>query len=344
VASRYGLTAGLWLVSLLLLTLLVIRGGPWLWPRLFPSPEQASAPEAGLQLEPALVAEVVHRALVTLGAPGEGSDTLIELPQGASARDLELALRATPDLRETEVYVTPVDDLLWRLRVLQEGRLLHKRDVRPWLPERPQVSGTDPPELGFIVLFEEPDDAAVRRVGAWQAPLAVGLPPFAPHAVKSARQASWSSKGVVVLADPLQDLEEQLLASPEAGAVLVRRPLPDGLDPAAWLAPVQRLGLALIDGTEGDSTALRRAAREQGVPCARLSAHLGAASSAPLSAPEGEILGRNLAVRRGHGILTVDGTEEGLAQLEAFIDDARADGYAIHFPTEVARLAALSVP
>lgn len=332
-AGRYGLTAGLWLASLLLLVLLVARGGPWLWPRLFPAPDPEEADTQGGvdALEPALVAEVVQRTLATLGAPGDGSDTLIELPQGAAARDLELALRAEPRLDGAEVYVTPVDDLLWRLRILERGRLLHLRDVRPWLPERPQVSRTDPPELGIVVLFEQPDDPAVRGVGGWKAPLALGLPPFAPHAVKSARQAAWSSKGVVVLVDPGQDLEEQLLAAPEAGAVLLRQPLPAGMDPSEWLAPAHQLGLVLLDGSPGDTVALRRAADELGVACARLAAHLGR--------PEAEVLARNLAVRRGHGIVTVDGTVEGLALLEEFIADARADGYEIRFPVEVARLA-----
>lgn len=332
-AGRHGLTAGLWLASLLLLVLLVARGGPWLWPRLFPAPaDEVHTPDpTDSALEPALVAEVVHRTLVTLGAPGDGGDTLIELPQGASARDLELALRDAPGLAGAEIYVTPVDDLLWRLRVLQQGQLLHRSDVRPWLPARPQVSGTDPPELGFVVLFEQADDAGVRGVAGWKAPLALGLPPFAPHAVKSARQAAWSSKGVVVLADPAIDLEEQLLAAPEAGAVLLRQPLPGGVDPRAWLEPVDRFGLVLLDGLPGDSAALRRAAEELDVGCARLATHLGG--------PEGEVLGRNLAVRRGHGIITVDGTGEGLALLEAFIEDARADGYAIRFPVEVARIA-----
>jgi hypothetical protein len=334
VAGRHGLTAGLWLASILLLVLLVVRGGPWLWPRLFPAPTDTSVADPageGQAREPALVAELVHRTLVTLGAPGEGSDTLIELPRGATARDLELALRAEPGLRGTEIYVTSVDDLLWRLRVLEGGRVLHRRDVRPWLPERPLISGSDPPELGFVVLFEEQDDAAVRGVGGWKAPLALGLPAFAPHAVKSARQAAWSSKGVIVLIDPALDLQEQLLAAPEAGGVLLSGPLPAGVEPAEWLEPIDRLGLVLLDGSGGDSTAVRQAADGAGVAWARVVASLGT--------PEAEVLGLNLAVRRGHGIVTVHGTEEGLALLERFIDEARTDGYAIHFPVEVARLA-----
>ena len=332
-AGKHGLTAGLWLASILLLALLVVRGGPWLWPRLFPAPVDPASGGPGEDeeaLQPALVAELVHRTVVTLGAPGEGSATLIELPRGATARDLELALRADPGLEGAEVYVTAVDDLLWRLRVLQGGRLLHRCDVRPWLPERPLVSGSDPPELGFVVLFEEADDAAVRGVGGWKAPLAVGLPAFAPHAVKSARQAAWSSKGVIVLVDPALPLEEQLLAAPEAGGVLLRSPLPTDVDPATWLEPLDRFGLVLLHGSAGDA-GLRRAADAAGVAVARVAAHLGT--------PEAEVLGLNLAVRRGHGVLTVDGTEEGLALLERFIADARSDGFAIHFPVEVARLA-----
>jgi hypothetical protein len=335
VRSRRSSELALWVVVLVLLALLVGRGGPWLWPHLFPSPgggdggeEPATTSAAGEPLSPVEVAEVVHRTLVTLGLPGEGSASTIELPRGASARELELALRADPRLADAEVYVTRVDDLLWRLRVIQRGEVLLKRDVRPWLPERPVVSGSDPPELGLVVVFRQADEARVREVGRWKSPVALAMDPYAAHAVKSARQATWSSKEVVALVDPAQDLAEQLASAPDAAAVLLEGALPEEIDPAVWLDPLVELRLALIDARTGEPGELRRAAWEAGIPYLRRAGDLGE--------PGGAVLARNRSVRRGYGVITADGTEAGLAALEAFVEQARADGYSIVFPAEVA--------
>lgn len=332
--DRLRVTIGLWLVALLLLGLLVARGGPWLWPRLFPAPggpgheERRTAPAGAL--EPPLVAETVHRTLASLGTPPDAAGDSIHLPQGAGARDLELALRAEPVLASAEVYVTPVDDLLWRLRIIERGRLLMIRDVLPWLPERPAFPASDPPEIGIVVLFRGEDDAGVLDVSGWRSPLALGLPPFATHAVRSARQAAWSNKGVVALVDPATDLGEQVQASPDAGAVLLESDLPVGTDLVAWLAPLDDAGLALIDARAGDPAPLRRAAADRGVSCVRLAARL--------DRDGGDTLARNLAVRWGHALVAVDGSEKGLAALERFVESVRQDGYSILFPSEVALL------
>lgn len=331
-------TAFLWFLGAAGLTVAVARVAPWAWQHLFPVPgttEAATstpAPEVNLPT-PALVAEIVHRTLVTLGAPGDGGDDLLELPRGASARRLQDALRAHDGLSDCEVYVTKVDDLVWRLRVIGEQDLLLTREVRPWLPERPVVSGADPPELGFIFLLEERDDARLRGLGRWKSPLAVGLRPYASHAVASSRQAAWDSKEVALVLSEGEDVAEQLAAAPDAQVALLAHELPAGVDPASWLAPLGARDVALIDGRSADPTALRGAAEAAGIGYLRLAAHLGDDG--------GEVLARNLAVRRGYGIVTVDATDEGTAAAEAFIEAAKADGYAILFPVEVARMHAV---
>ena len=216
-------TAILWILGAVALTLAVVRVAPWAWQHLLPVPgtteASASTPAPALDLpSPEMAAEIVHRTLVTLGAPGDGGDDLLELPRGASARSLQEALRAHEGLRDCEVYVTKVDDLIWRLRVIGAQDLLLTREVRPWLPERPVVSGSDPPELGFVFLLEERDDSRLRSLGRWKSPLAVGIRPYASHAVASSRQAAWDSKEVVLLLTEGEDVAEQLAAAPDAAA------------------------------------------------------------------------------------------------------------------------------
>ncbi len=330
--GRHPLTAALWLAFVVVLGVAVVRGGPWLWPRLFPAPGPGSEVITPPDLPSAvLVAEVVHRTVATLGPPGDpGNEDAIVLPPGATGAQLQAALRADERLAGAEIYVTRSDDLLQRLRVFSGGQLLLQRDVRPTLPERPVISGTDPPELGFVFVFRERDDAGVQAVGRWKSPLAIGLQPFAPHSVKSARQASWSSKEVVLVVDPGHDLNEQLVAFPDASAALLEGALPDGTDPSAWVAPLAERQLALIDGRDGPPGELRDAAAGAGVSYVRRAGHLSDAESA--------IWIRNRAVRRGYGIVTVDATAQGRATAEQFIEEARTDGCPIAFIAEVARM------
>ena len=275
----------------------------------------------------------MNRTLITLGAPGDGpgsGDDLLELPKGASGRALQDALRAHPDLAACEVYVTKVDDLAYRLRVFGDRNLLLTRSVRPWLPERPVVSGADPPEIGVIFLFgDDRDDATLRRVTRWESPLAVGLPPFAAHAVGSAREAAWASKEAVVVLREADDVEGQLAAMADARVALLTVD-PPAEDPAAWLEPLADRDVALIDARDADPTELAAAAATAGVRYLRRAGHLGA--------ERGPVVARNLAVRRGYGIVTVDASAEGVAAAEAFIEQARDEGYALVFPVEVARL------
>ncbi len=327
-------TALLWLLGAAVLTLTVARLAPWAWQHLFPVPGAATAADPVSPTPPLpsseRVAEIVHRTLVTLGAPGAGGDDLLELPRGASARAFQEALRAHDGLAECEVYVTPVDDLVWRLRVFGAQDLLLTREVRSWLPERPVVSGSDPPELGIVFLFEERNDAVLRGIGRWKSPLAIGLPPYESYAVATARQAAWDSKEVVAVLSAGEDVAEQLAAAPDAQVALLLHDLPDGTDLSLWLAPLAERDVALIDGRLVNPTALQTAAEEAGVAYLRRASHL--------TEPRGDVVARNLAVRRGYGIVTVDATQDGVAAAEAFIDGAKADGYAIVFPVEVARM------
>jgi len=331
-------TATLWLLGVAALALVLVRGSPWALEQLFPVPsavEPASAEGAATPAVPSpeRVAEIASRTLVTLGAPGESGDDLLGLPRGASARALQDALRAHQGLAGCEVYVTRVDDLEWRLRVFGGGGLLLTREVRPWLPERPVVSSADPPEIGIVVLLEERDDARLRGVGRWKSPLGIGLRPFAAHATASARQIAWDSKEVVAVLSAGEDLAEQLAAAPDAQVALLLHDLDTAVDPGAWLAPLLRRDVALIDGRSADSTELRVAAEAAGVRYLRRAAHLGDANA--------DVVARNLAVRRGYGIVTVDASDAGIAEAEAFVEGVKAEGYSILFPVEVARMHAV---
>ena len=329
--GKHGVSVGLWVAAAALITLASVRGGPWLWARVFPPPGPGERPtvEEGDPLTPELVAEVVHRTISTLGTPDPDVAEGLQLPRGASPRELQDALRLQPRLAGAEVYVTRVDDLAWRLRVLRSSEVLLRSDVRPWLPDRPVVSASDPPELGVVIVFREPDEAALRSVGAWESPLAIGLAPFAAHTVKSARQAAWSSKGVVVVLDPNEDLREQLAAAPPASAALLEGDLPaDAL--GVLLRALAERDVALVDGRPIPPASMERAAADAGVRYLRRAAHL--------SGPDSQVVALNLAVRRGHGLVTADADEQGLDAAEEFITSARADGYSLVFPGEVARI------
>jgi len=325
-------TLFLWTLGIVTVGLAVARGGPLAWEHLFPPPSAGdTVAEAGSFPGAERVMEVVHRTLATLGTPPEGGEELLLLPKGASPRGLQDSLRAEEPLAGCEVYVTQVDDLLWRLRVFGGGEPILQRDVRPWLPERPVVGGTDPPELAFVVLFDERNDEQLRAVGRWKSPLAIGLSPFAPHAIASARQAAWDSKAVAIVLDPTTDLAEQLDAAPDATVALLSSQIPEGVGLAGWIAPLTGRGVALVDGRSASPELLRAAADGASVPYLRRAGHLVGSEA------EAEVLALNRTVVRGHGIVTVDGTAEGVDRLERFIDAAKADGYRIVFPAELLR-------
>lgn len=329
-------------VSLLVWTLFIggvglftFKGLPWLWPQLFPVPvtvEQdgpAGAEQAALR--PELAMEVLRRTLASLGATGEEAGNGVELPQGRSARDLELALRVDPRLEGADVYVTRVGDLMHRVRIFNEKVLILQEDIRPWLPEHPVVSTVNPPELGFVVVFRLGNSETVGEVARWRAPVSLAVPPDAPHTVRTARRASWSSKGVLILAQPDRGLAEQAAAAEHASGVLIEQLPGAGVDLLAWLQPLQPDNLFVLDATGLEDASLEAAAKQLGLD------YLKSAGRLDPSDPQSAILARNLTVRRGHGLVVVEGDQDSVRFAADFIDDARGAGYSLRFPVEVAR-------
>ncbi len=332
-AGRHLFSVGLWVATTLVLALGVVRGGPWLWERIFPGPrelgvEAQEADEDGL-LNPERVAEELHRLLASWGAePGPEVET-VYLPQGRTPSDLQDALRRRPPLAEAQVYVTEIDELTHRLRVFRGRDAMLNRRVRTWLPERPVVSSTAPPRLAVIPILRSGEMRELRRVLRWKSPLAVGLHPFDPAAVKARREASWASKGVVLVVDPKDELEAQLEAVPEASGVLLEEDLPEGLDVGEWAAQLANADTFFLDGRSRPGGKLVAALEQYRVEVVSRSAHLGSVEAATVA--------RNLTVRRGRGIVTVDLNPDGVADLQAFIETAEEDGFSLVLPSEVAR-------
>jgi hypothetical protein len=345
-SNRHTLRLLVWTLVLGGVAMFAFKGLPWLWPQLFPVPDPPSSAALGdsvdarSDLSPELAMEVLRRTLASLGATGEEAGRGIELPQGRSGRDLELALRADPRLGGCEIYVTRVDDLMQRVRIFNEKTLLLQEDIQPWLPERPIVSTVDPPELGIIVIFRGGNAGSVGEVVRWRAPVALAIPPDAPHTVRTARRASWSSKGVVILVHPDRDLVEQTAAAEDASGILVEELPPPGTDLREWLKPLQPDDLFVLDASGAEGLALQQAAAVLGLDYVKRAAHLdpGDAASA--------VLARNLSVRRGYGLVTVEGRPADIEFAAVFVNEARSEGYALRFPVEVARQhgAGLSVP
>jgi len=254
----------------------------------------------------------------------------IYLPEGHRPQELQDTLREREPLSELEVYVTRVDDLLFRLRIFSGPNLLLQRDVLPWLPERPSVSGVDPPETAFVVILGNQESPVLEEVCSLRAPLAIALPPFAAHAVKSMRFASRCNKGVLLLLDPGDDVAAQLAAAPEASGVVLESQLGEDVALESWLEPLAESGVFLLDGRpSGSLPSLEASAKALGIPYLRRSGHLRRVSDL--------VFARNLTVRRGYGFVSADGEEETLDLLRDFIESARDDGYNLLFPGEVAR-------
>jgi hypothetical protein len=333
-------------VSVAVVALGLVRIGPWLWVNLFPAVANEGysdgAPAglgdaAGAVPTPEQAAEALHRVLANWGAGDAPELDTIYLPQGRRPGELQDTLRGLEALSALEVYVTRVDDLLFRLRIFSGPNLLLQRDVFPWLPERPSVSGVDPPETGFIVVLGEHESDALSEVCSWRAPLAIAVPPFAAHAVKSMRFASRCSKGVLLLLDPEDDLADQLAAAPEASGALIESQLEEGVAAQQWLRPLVGAGVFLLDGrASGSLPSLEKPARKLGIPYVRRSGHLRRDSDL--------VLARNLTVRRGYGLVSAGTDEDGLSLLKDFIESSRVDGYTLLFPGEVARAHGLEVP
>ena len=339
--GRHTFTAGLWLISAAIFCLSMVRLGPWLWVHTFPTVEvlggaeveQFGASDAAVPAQaksPEQAAEALHRVLSNWAVGNAPEPERIYLPEGRRPSQLQRTLRDLDSLAGLEVYVTRVDDLLFRLRIYSGAQLLLQRDVFPFLPERPSVTSTDPPEASVLVLLGTEESEVLDRVCAWRSPLAIVLPPFAAHAVKSMRFASRCSKGVLLLLDVEDDVAAQLATAPEASGVLLLDELEDGLDLDRWLRPLLTADVFLLDGRpSGSLPGLEQPARALGLRYLRRAGHLTQASDL--------VLARNLTVRRGYGLVSAQDDEVGIRLLETFLDDARDDGYNLIFPAEIAR-------
>jgi hypothetical protein len=337
--GRHTFTAGLWLISAVLLCLGLVRVGPLLWANVFPGIGEPSLAEDGELVQasaaqssttPEQAAEALHRVLSNWGVSNAPEPDRIYLPPDRRPGELQDTLRQLESLASLEVYVTRVDDLLFRLRIYSGAVLLLQRDVFPFLPERPTVTSVDPPEVGVVVVLDDEESDVLSRLCAWRSPLAIVLPPFAAHGVKSMRLASRCSKGVLLLLDPEDDVSDQLASAPEASGVLLLEDLEESLDLSRWMGPLARSNVFLLDGRpSGSLPSLKAAARTSGLRYLRRAGHLEKHSDL--------ILARNLTVRRGYGLVSVHGDENGIALLETFLEGARDDGYNLLFPGEVAR-------
>lgn len=265
----------------------------WAWPRvaprLFPAPPEAPAvPAAVVDAE-----SVVARALATWGAP---SGEVVQLPRGRGAEALQALLRQQPELAGAEVYVTPDEDLAFRLRVLAGTETLLDRPVLPWLPPRPPAPADDPPVLALLVEVPDPTPERIEALAALPLPLGIALPPFAAGTLGAVR-AALRDRVDIVLSVGDGPLAEQRAAVPEASALRAARA---GEASLPWL----------VDAGCGPRA-----------DCAAVVHH-----------DAGEDRLRAIALRRGGAVLLVDEAHAALGA--GWLGAARDDGYRLGFPAE----------
>ncbi len=328
--------AGLWLMG--------AEAVPWLWVRLFPSPEEgAELPaDAPSTADGELSSRALDQAVVAAGGelppkPGAGEAAVVSLPRGMSPKDLERALRDDPRLRGTSIYVTRADSLLWNLRVFAGSELLLLRELRPWLPASPPHPPDNPPELVLLVDLRGLKEG--ERALRWRSPLGVIVEPFAPSTMRVASDAAKASRSVVGALRVDEPFPEQLEAIPHISAVLLDQPLPESVALGELLDPLATRGLTLVDACLRACYSVEDV-QKAGVPVLRLAASLARVDGAGGEAERA--LARNLAVQRGYGLVIAPGTDEGLKQAETLIDTAREDGLPVVFVEEAGRLHGLA--
>ena len=157
--------------------------------------------------------------------------------------------------------------------------------------------------------------------------MAVALPAFSPRSMRAAGKAIKAGKDVLVELDPEQALDDQLRALPGVTGVLVTGPLTEAVE-AALSSALESRDLFLLDARP-DALGDAEEPRDDRVLRLPRAAHLGT--------DEAAVVGRNLAIRWGHGVVTADAAPAGARRAEAFIEAAREDGYIVRLPAEVAR-------
>lgn len=314
--TRGLLVAGGRLLLLLVFATAAVRLVPALWPQLFPAPGPSQREAPGAPLGEAEVVSVLQRLVAARGGSvAEGGE--VQLGEAESPPDLQGELRIALGDR-AEVYVHPDGPLAWRLRVYSGGEPVWVGPVLPWLPERPQL-GHRSPALALLMDAPRADDAALRDLLRWKAPLAVALGPDDPEALRAGRRVLEANKELWVRVDDAeQPLGEQLDAFPNASGVLLAL-RPEASWASGWRAELAARGMGAVllwsgapEPRPGDAAWPGDTAVDRPDRWARLRAR---------------------ALQRGGGAL-VFGPDD-LAAVEEFIGTAREDGYRLVFPGEL---------
>jgi hypothetical protein len=299
-----------WLIPLVVSAGLVAAALPRVWPHLFPAPPPPEG-TAGTPAAPERCVAAWERALRTGGGDPSAVGP-VELPRGFSPRELQAALRLELQADGVDAYVSEVEPLLYRARLVAGASTCLQRELRPYLPEMPEHGPSVRPALAMLFVLPNPTSAALDPLLDGRDPLAVALPPFAPGTLLAARDIVRSGRDLLLLADPFEPLRAQFDAVPGASGALVEAA--PAIERGAWLSGVE--GRLLIDATPAG----------QSLPGAlRAPAALGTASGAKLA--------RNLAVVRGGAVVLVPADARDRAR--EFVAASREGGFRFVFPSEL---------
>ncbi len=248
-------------------------------------------------------------------------------PETQAARLRSLALDALPG---AEVYVTEQDDLEVHVRFYAGKRLVHRVALVPTLDEPPKGDGSS--ALVALVILGLGEDARIdQRVLSSKFPLAVGIVPFSPFALRMSREAARHHKEILVQlplgAATVEAASEAVLAVPGATGIVLTGP-PEAL-------PIEVLverSMVLFDASgDAEGTALR-AARDRGVPLVRRHEVL-----------DGDLIARlnrahHMARKLGGVVLVIGADDPGLGQVIAWLADSNRRDLRPAYLSEVAGL------
>ncbi len=316
----------LWCGAILAVVLLSRIVAPSLTQVLFPSQGGVVIPAPTALIDERTAWSEVNQILTAWGGePRE--DHQIVLPAGRDGAALQEALRQSPWLRGADIYVTPADDLLERLRIRLDGHNVLLADVRPWLAERPLVPLESPPSLALVLRAGAESLDPVLR---WESPVGIVLLPFDPQTARRARDITRANKEVLVALDPSEDdLESQVRAIAEAGGAWLTQEPPGPSASIVLLKAVAGEGLFLVDARPRGSTPLP--SFDGSPPIVRV--------AADVAEPDGPTIARHLARRRGAALVV--GEAVGWKVMADFVVTAKADGYPLRFPSEISRSSAV---